>query len=88
MNNNSNTIAALIAGLAAGAALGILFAAGKGEETQDRLSQALADLKDKIADNAMQEIEKLTAASEGLANKVKDKFGEVKEEVSEKTTEA
>lgn len=88
MNNNSNTIATLIAGLAAGAPLGILFAPGKGEQTQDRLSQALADLKDKIVDNAMQEIERLTAASEGLANKVEDEFGEVKEEVFEKTTEA
>lgn len=87
MNNNSKTIAALIAGLAAGAALGILFAPGKGDETQDRLSQALADLKDKIVDSAMQGIEKLTAGSEGLAEQVQDKFDEVKEEVSEKTGE-
>lgn len=88
MNNNSKTIAALIAGLAAGAALGILFAPGKGEETQDRLSQALANLKDKIVDSAMQGIEKLTAVSEKLSEKVQDNFADLKEDVSETTAEA
>lgn len=85
MNDNSKTVVALIAGIAAGAALGILFAPDKGGETQDKLSRALTDLKDKIMDSAMQGIEKLTQNSKENAEEVKDKFAEKQEGVVEKT---
>ncbi|PTS93054.1 hypothetical protein DBR11_25950, partial [Pedobacter sp. HMWF019] len=44
MNDNSKVLIGLLAGLAAGAALGLLFAPEKGTDTRDRLSQSLKDL--------------------------------------------
>jgi gas vesicle protein len=41
MNDNTKVVVALLAGLAAGAALGILFAPEKGTETRDKLSESL-----------------------------------------------
>ena len=87
MNSNSKTVTALIAGLAVGATLGILFAPDKGGETQDKFSRALSDLKDKIMDGAMQTIEKLTATSEGVAENLKEKFAEVKEDFQKEESE-
>jgi gas vesicle protein len=42
MNDNTKVVVALLAGLAAGAALGILFAPEKGTETRDKLSESLS----------------------------------------------
>ncbi|WP_316757662.1 YtxH domain-containing protein [Pedobacter aquatilis] len=92
MNNNSKTVVALLAGLAAGAALGILFAPSKGEETQDRLSQSLRDLKDRILDKAKEGVDKLSTAQDALTEKAKDKFStlknDAKAEVIKKVEEA
>jgi gas vesicle protein len=38
MNDNSKVLVGLLVGLAAGTALGLLFAPEKGSETRDRLS--------------------------------------------------
>ena len=43
MNDNSKVLLGLLAGLAAGAALGLLFAPAKGSATRDKLSQSLKD---------------------------------------------
>jgi gas vesicle protein len=48
MNDNTKVVAALLIGLAAGAALGILFAPDKGNETRDKLSESLKGLSDSI----------------------------------------
>lgn len=87
MNDNSKTVVALIAGLAAGAALGILFAPDKGGETQDRLSRALSDLKDKIIDSTKEAIEKLTTTGEEVSEKINDRFFGIQEEAKESVAE-
>ncbi|WP_344766382.1 YtxH domain-containing protein [Pedobacter ginsengiterrae] len=84
MTDNSKTVVALLAGLAAGAALGILFAPESGEETVDKLSKSLKDLKDRVLDKAHQEIANLTRTSDELADKASESFSSVKEEVKGK----
>jgi gas vesicle protein len=74
MNDNSKLIVALLAGVAAGAALGILFAPDKGTDTRDRLTDALRNLGDTIRDRAAEEIEGLSDLKERVVENVKTKF--------------
>jgi gas vesicle protein len=74
MNDNTKIIAALLAGLAAGAALGILFAPEKGSETRDKLNDALKNLGDAIKDRAAEEIDNLSNFKEDVVDKIKTKF--------------
>ena len=63
----ANTFFALVAGLAAGAILGVLFAPEKGEETRDQLRRSAEDGLDKLRgalEKAEQEVENF---ADGLA---------------------
>ncbi len=82
MNDNSKTLIALLAGLAAGAAIGLLFAPEKGSETRDKLSQSLKDLGDSIKDKAADEINSLTTLKDKVVDSLKGKMREVKDEYS------
>ncbi|WP_442589570.1 YtxH domain-containing protein [Pedobacter sp. AW31-3R] len=83
MNDNSKVLIGLLTGLAAGAALGLLFAPDKGSETRDRLSQSLKDLGDSIKDRAAEEIEHLTQLRDKVVTSVKGKVNEVEEEFAD-----
>ncbi len=80
MNDNSKTVVALLAGLAAGAALGILFAPEKGTETRDRLNDALKNLGDTIKDRAAEEIDNLTALKDKIVDNVKSTLDKNKDQ--------
>jgi gas vesicle protein len=80
MNDNSKVLIGLLAGLAAGAALGLLFAPEKGSETRDRLNQSLKDLGDSIKDRAADEINNLTSLKDKVVNSVKNKLQDAEEE--------
>jgi gas vesicle protein len=73
MNDNSKTILALLAGLAAGAALGILFAPDRGDDTRDKLSDSLKGLGDSIKESATKEIENLLGLKDKLVDNIKTK---------------
>ncbi len=86
--NNSKVLIGLLAGLAAGAALGLLFAPEKGTETRDRLSQSLKDLGDSIKDKAADEINALANLKDKVVSSVKSKIQGTEEEFADDTEHA
>lgn len=73
MNDNAKVVAALLAGLAAGAALGILFAPDKGSETRDKLNDSLKDLGDALKERTAEQLEHLNDFKEKVVAAVKAK---------------
>jgi gas vesicle protein len=80
MNDNTKTVVALLAGLAAGAALGLLFAPEKGTETRDKLSESLKKLGDSIKDTAAAEIDNLVGLKDKVVQNIKTKINGVEDE--------
>jgi len=74
MNDNTKVVVALLAGLAAGAALGILFAPEKGTETRDKLTESLKKLGDSIKDTAASEIDNLIGLKDKVVENIKSKL--------------
>lgn len=83
MNDNSKVVVALLAGLAAGAALGILFAPDKGSDTRDKLSESLKDFGDSIKERAADEINNLSSLKDKVVNSIKGKIRDVEQEYSD-----
>lgn len=80
MNDNTKVVVALLAGLAAGAALGILFAPDSGEETRDKLSESLKKLGDSIKETAATEIDNLVGLKDKVVGNIKTKISGAEEE--------
>lgn len=73
MKDNTKVIVALLAGMAAGAALGILFAPESGTETRDKLSESLKNLGDSIKETAAKEIDNLVGLKDKVVDNIKSK---------------
>lgn len=65
MKDSGKVITALLAGIAAGTVLGMLFAPEKGSETREKINDSLADLADALKERAEQQMDQL--------NDIKDK---------------
>ena len=83
MNDNAKVVAALLAGLAAGAALGILFAPDKGSETREKLNDSLKDLSDALKERTSEQIEHLNDFKEKVVAAVKTKLSKGEQAVEE-----
>jgi gas vesicle protein len=80
MTDNSKVVVALLVGIAAGAALGILFAPEKGTETRDKLSESLKKLGDSIKETAANEIDNLVGLKDKVVDNIKSKIKTVDQE--------
>lgn len=83
MNDNTKVLAALLAGLAAGAALGILFAPEKGSETREKLNDTLKDLGDAIKERTAEQLEHLNDLKEKVVAAVKSKVNQGSQQIEE-----
>ncbi|MEE1884508.1 YtxH domain-containing protein [Pedobacter flavus] len=83
MNDNSKLLVGLLAGLAAGAVLGILFAPDKGSETRDKLGQSLKDLGDTIKERASNEMENINGLKDKIVDAVKSKLSTAEDLIDE-----
>ena len=80
MKDNTKVVVALLVGLAAGAALGVLFAPDKGGETRDKLAESLKNLGESIKETASKEIENLLAYKDKVVDNIKSKVNGVEQE--------
>lgn len=87
MKDSGKVVTALLAGLAAGAVLGLLFAPEKGSETRDKINDSLADLADAIKERAEQQIDQLNDLKEKVLASVKSKAEKAEEYIDDEITE-
>lgn len=80
MKDNTKVVVALLVGLAAGAALGVLFAPDKGNETRDKLAESLKNLGESIKETATNEINNLINLKDRVVDNIKSKKSTVEQE--------
>jgi len=87
MKDNGKIVTALLAGLAAGAVLGIIFAPEKGSETREKLNESLADLGDAIKERAEEQFDQLNDFKDKIVSAVKSKLGKAEDAIDEEIEE-
>jgi len=87
MKDSGKVVTALLAGLAAGAVLGLLFAPEKGSETRDKINDSLSDLADAIKERAEQQIDQLNELKEKVLASVTSKADQVESIIDDEIEE-
>lgn len=83
MKDNTRVIAALLIGAAAGAALGLLFAPGKGEELRSDIADYIDDMIGNARETAMSAVNNAKNYGSRLYDEAKSKMNDVSEEMFE-----
>lgn len=76
MNTSGKILAAVAAGIAAGAVLGILFAPDKGSETRNKINEKGRKFADGVKDKFSKGKERLNDLKEEFKHNVKEKMEE------------
>jgi gas vesicle protein len=87
MSKNINTIAAILAGAAIGAGIGILFAPDKGSKTRAKLKEGLDDAKNNLKDSLEARSEVLRGKFANATQNLDGTFDDLLSNVSHKTEE-
>ncbi|MBL1410276.1 YtxH domain-containing protein [Sphingobacterium faecale] len=87
MKDSGKVVAALFAGLAAGAVLGVLFAPEKGTETREKINESLADLGDALKERAEEQLDQLNDFKEKVLAMVKSKVSKAEDFMDEEIEE-
>jgi len=87
MNDNGKIVAALLAGLAAGAALGLLFAPEKGADTRDKLNESLKDLGEAIKERSAEQKDQFNDLKDKIVSTLKSKVNRGVSDVENATDE-
>ena len=80
MNTSGKILAAVAAGIAAGAVLGILFAPDKGSETRRKINEQGKKIADNVKDKFSKGKEKFNDLKEDIGKTVKEKAAEFAQE--------
>ncbi len=87
MKDSGKVVVALLAGLAAGAVLGVLFAPEKGTETREKINESLGDLGDALKERAEEQLNQLNDFKEKVLAMVKSKVSNAEAFVDEEIEE-
>jgi len=80
MNDNSKAIVALLTGLAAGAALGLLLAPEKGIEIRSKVLESLRSFGESVKDTAIAELDNFVTFKDKFVDNIKEKMYGTEEE--------
>lgn len=86
-NENGKIITALLAGAAAGAVLGLLFAPDKGSETRDKLNESLSDLGEAIKERAEEQYDQLNDFKDRIISTIKSKMSKAEDIIEDEIEE-